>query len=127
MEEKIAFEQFLFGDEKEIIIDDMEFCVDRIVMLPKIRPHQLEKAVRLSIQYCQKAEFRRKLLKKSLECPTLIYQLFKKGVLLFNEVKPFLNDRMLSFLDIIFGNIYHILRVFIQLGPNLIVNHSSKI
>ena len=62
MEDKISFEEFLFGDGYEIFINDIEFCVDRIVMLPKIRPNQLEKAVRLSTEYCKLADFRRKLL-----------------------------------------------------------------
>ena len=90
MEEKNSFEKFLFGDGNEIFIDDMEFCVDRIVMLPKIRPLQLEKAVRLSIEKCKIADFRRKILAKSNECPVLIYQLFKRGVFVFKEIEPFL-------------------------------------
>jgi len=93
MEEKISFERFLFGDENEIIIDDMEFCVDRIVMFPKIRPHQLENAVRISAEYCKLADFRRKLLEKSTECPVLIYQLYKRGVFVFEEIKTFLKNR----------------------------------
>jgi len=51
MDQKVSFERFLFGDGNEIKINDMEFCVNRIFMLPKIRPHQLEKAVCLSIEY----------------------------------------------------------------------------
>ena len=47
MEEKNLFGKFLFRDRNEIIIDDMEFCVDLIVILPKIRSHQLEKAMEL--------------------------------------------------------------------------------
>jgi len=93
MEEKVSFEDFLFGEGNEIIIDDMEFCVDRIVMLTKIRPHQLEKAVRLSIEYCKLSDFWRKLLEKSNECPVLIYQLYKRGILLFGEIKTFLIGR----------------------------------
>jgi len=92
MEEKILFEKFLFGDGKEVFIDDIEFCVDRIVMLPKIRPHQLEKAVRLSVEYCQKADFRVKLLEKSNEYPVFVYQLYKRGILVFEEIEPFLNN-----------------------------------
>jgi len=46
----------------------MEFCVDRIIELPKIRPHQLEKAVRLSIEYWKYSDFRQKLVEKSNEC-----------------------------------------------------------
>jgi len=92
MEEKILFERFLFGDGNEISIDDMEFCVDRIVILPKIRPHQLEKAVRLSVEYCKLAEFRRILLDKTEECPVLIYQLHKRCVFDFNEIQPYISD-----------------------------------
>jgi len=93
MEEKISFEDFLFGEGNDIIIDDMEFCVDRIVMLPKIRPHQLEKVVSLSVKYCQIPDFRRKLLEKSKECPVLIYRLHKVGILVFGEIEPFLKSR----------------------------------
>jgi len=92
MEEKNSFEKFLFGDEKEIVTDDIEFCVDRIIELPRIRPHQLEKTVRLSVQYWKLADFRRKLLEKSNKCPILIYRLYKRSVLVFEEIKPFLND-----------------------------------
>jgi len=90
MEEKISFEEFLFGSGNEIFINDIEFCIDRIVMLPKIRPNQLEKAVRLSTEYCKLADFRQKLLEISNECPALIYQLHKKGIIVFEEIKPFL-------------------------------------
>jgi len=92
MKEKISFEEFLFGEGNEIRINDMEFCVDRIVMLPKIRPHQLKKAVNLSIEYCQIADFRQKLLEKSYECPVLIYQLYKRCILVFEEIEPFLKN-----------------------------------
>jgi len=93
MEEKISFESFLFGEGNEIRINDIEFCVDRIIELPKIRPHQLDKAVDLSIEYCNLADFRRKLLENSDKCPVLIYQLFKKGILVFEEIEPFLSHR----------------------------------
>jgi len=93
MDQRISFERFLFGDGNEIRINDMEFCVDRIVMLPKILPHQLEKAVDISVEYCQIPDFRRKLLEKSNECPVLIYQLHKRNILVFEEIEPFLKDR----------------------------------
>ena len=80
MEGKILFEKFLFENGNEIIIDDIEFCVDRIIALPKIRPHNLEKAVSISIEKCKLADFQRKLLEKSNECPVLIYHLRKRGV-----------------------------------------------
>jgi len=93
MEEKISFERYLFGDGNEIVIDDFEFCVDRIVMFPKIRPHRLEQAVLLSVKYCKSADFRRKLLEKSNECPVLIYHLHKRGVFVFEEIEHFLKNR----------------------------------
>jgi len=89
LEAKRQFEQFLFGDEIDIITNDEEFFVDRIVMLPKIRPHKLEKAVRLAIDYCQIETFRRRILEKSNECPVLIYKLYKRGVFAYEEIKPF--------------------------------------
>jgi len=92
MEEKVSFERFLFGDGNEIVIDDIGFCVDRIIELPRIRPHQLEKAVRFSVENCKSADFRRKLLEKSNKCPVLIYRSYKRGVFVFEEIKPFLND-----------------------------------
>ena len=104
MEGKISFEDFLFGEGNEIRIKDIEFCVDRIVMLPKIRPHQLDKAVRLSIEYCQIADFRGKLLEKSNECHVLIYQLFKRGIFVFEEIEPFLCSRDTFLLSYYFRN-----------------------
>jgi len=92
MEEKISFERFLFGEGNEIRIDDMEFCVDRILELPKIRPHQLQKAVNLSSEYCKLSDFRQRLLEKSKKCPVLIYQLYKRGILVFEEIEPFLKN-----------------------------------
>jgi len=90
MEEKISFERFLFGEGNEIRINDIEFCVDRIIELPKIRPHQLEKAVDLSIENSKSADFKQKLIEKSKKCPVLIYQLYKRGVFVFGEIEPFL-------------------------------------
>jgi len=93
MEEKVSFEEYLFGEGKEIIINDIEFCVDRIIELPKIRPHQLEKAVRISIEYCKLPAFRQKLLENPNKCPVMVYQLYKRGVLVFGEIKPFLSNK----------------------------------
>ena len=64
MDEKTAFENYLYEDGKEIALNDVEFRVDRLIMLPKIRPHQLERSVRLSIEYCRIADFRRKIIEK---------------------------------------------------------------
>jgi len=92
MEGKISFESSLFGDENEIVIDDMEFCINRIVMLPKIRPHQLDKAVSLSVEYCKLVDFRQKILEKFYECPVLIYRLYKSGIFEFVDIEPFLGN-----------------------------------
>jgi len=92
MDERIVFESSLFGDENETSINDLEFCVDRIMMLPRIRPHKLDKAVRLSIMFCQKEDFCGKLLEKSNECPVLIYKLYKLGVFGFEQIKPILKN-----------------------------------
>jgi len=93
MEKNILLEKILFGDGNDFFVDDMEFFVDRIVILPQIRPHQLEKAVKLSIEYCKLDDFRRKLLDKCNQIPVLIYQLFKRGIFLFEEIEPFLGHR----------------------------------
>jgi len=114
MEAKISFEEFLFGDGNEIQIDDMEFCADRIVKFPKIRPHQLEKAVRLSIEYCKFADFRQKLLEKSKKCPVLIYQLHKRGIIVFEDIKPFLNDTFTYLLSYYFGKQIENFKSFIK-------------
>jgi len=114
MEAKILFERFLFGEGNEIFIDDIDFCVDRIIMLPKIRPHQLENAVYLSVEYCKLADFRRKLLEKSNECPVLIYQLHKRGILLFEEIKPFLNVKDTFLLSYYFWKEINDFEIFIK-------------
>jgi len=91
--EKIAFEDFLFQDGKENRTNDLEFCVDRLLMLPKIRPHQLEKAVCLSAEYCQIDSFRKNLLKKINDCPVLLYHLYKRGIFRFEEIEPLIKSR----------------------------------
>jgi len=97
MEQKVQYEHFLYGDGEEIALNDVDFCVDRIIMLPKIRPHKLEKAVNLSIDYCQLDYFKQKLLEKTCECYSLIYQLYKRGFFLFPDIKPFLKKEDANF------------------------------
>ena len=92
MDDKIAFEKFLLGEGNEIFIDDIEFCVDRIIMIPNIWPHQLEKSVNLSVEFCKLAEFRRKILENIYKSPVLIYRLFKRGVFIFEEIETFLRN-----------------------------------
>jgi len=86
----MLFEDFLYGDGIETSIDDWDFLSDRIIMLPKIRPHSLSKAVSLSLVYCQKPEFRGKLLCRSLECPVLMFLLYKEGVFSFLDFERFI-------------------------------------
>ena len=62
-------------------------------MLPRFRPHQLERAVRLSVDYCQNKVFKQKLLEKSIECPVMIFRLYKRGFFVFEEIEPCLRDR----------------------------------
>jgi len=88
IEENNSFDRFLFYDEKEIHMTDIEYCVDRILMFPKIRPHQLEKAIALAYQYCKKSDFRRIILENINQCPVLIYRLYKRGVFVFEEIEP---------------------------------------
>ena len=111
---KISFEKFLFGGGNEIIIKDIEFCVDRIVLLPKIRPHQLEKAVKLSVKYRKLDDFRRKLLEKSKECAVLLYRYFKSGIYMFEETKPFLHNRDTFLLFYYLGKEIEYFRSFIE-------------
>ena len=92
MEEKIAFECYLCGDENEIFIHDIEFFIDRIVVLPKIRPHKLEKAVSLCIEYNHIDGFREKILDKIYNCPVLIYKLYKRGIFVFDDIIPFIQN-----------------------------------
>jgi len=73
-------------------------------MLPKIHPHQLEKAVRLSDEYCHINVFRRSILEISNECPVLLYQLHKRCVFEFNEIYPFLGNRNIFLLCFYFRN-----------------------
>jgi len=94
MKERVDFEKLLYTDENEIaiLINDIEFCVDRIVMFPGFRPHQLERTVKLCMRHCQNIDFRYKLLEKSKNCPVLIYLLYKRGVFVFEEIEPFLKN-----------------------------------
>ena len=68
----------------------MEFCVDRTLIFPRIRPHHLEKAVFFSAEHIHIREYRERLLEKSNECPVLIYRLYKRGYIIFEEMERFL-------------------------------------
>jgi len=92
MEKLKAFEQYLFGDrgEEEYDLYDEEFWVDRLVVLPSIRPFELDKAVSLCTKYCNDDNFRRKLLGRIQKCPVLMYKLFKKGSFEYSEIETVL-------------------------------------
>jgi len=92
MEALIDLESFLYGDEVEAIneIVDVDFWVDRLITLPHLRPDKLDQAVRLCLSFCENQNFKNKVLKKMNKCPVLIYRLFQRGVLLFEEIEPYL-------------------------------------
>jgi len=94
MENKKAFESFLFGDGSEgnYSVCDVDFMVDRLIILPSLRPFKLEKAVELCASYSSNPHFRKRLLDNSFLCPVLIYRLFKKGFLEFDEIFPILQS-----------------------------------
>jgi len=95
MEEKIRFENSLYDPQTDDIgynISDIEFLVDRLVCLPLVRPFLLEKAVTLCVKYASTINFLRKLLSESKECPVLIYRLYKRGVISFQEIEPILRS-----------------------------------
>jgi len=114
MNKHVSFELFLFGDEKETAINDVEFIVDRIILFPQIRPHDLEKAEMISDKYCQFPDFRRKLLEKSNKCPVLIYRLFRKGIFVFEEIKPLLMNKGTFILSYYFRKEIHCFSKFIE-------------
>jgi len=93
MREKISFERYLFGDENEITIEDVGFVVDRLIKLPQIRPHKLEQAITLSMEYSQNSDFVEKMIEKANDCPVLIYKLQMKEVITIEEILPFLRFR----------------------------------
>jgi len=95
MNDKISFEESLFGDEKEFILDEIDvgFCLDRIIEIPSLRPLKIERAVEICIRYCQNHEFRREILKKIYKCPILIYRLYKRSVFVYSEIEPLLRSR----------------------------------
>jgi len=92
----VRFEDSLYGDFVEDIIfelKDLDFWVDRIIKLPRFRPLCIDKAVNLCVDYCKNNGFRQQLLEKALECPVLIYRLFKKGILAIDEVFRYTMNR----------------------------------
>jgi len=93
MDEMVALEHYLYEDGIGVSINDMELWVDRIVVLPKIRPHKLEKAVEYCFLLCQNQDFRRKLLERFKECYVLIYHLLKSNIFRIEEIEPFLKPR----------------------------------
>jgi len=119
MEEKFIFEQLLYGDEEDISLIDIEFVVDRIVELPKIRPHKLEKAVSLAIKFCQIADFRRVLLGKLIYCPIIIYKLFKLGVFVFEEIKPYMKNVYANLLNYYFMKEINDIGSFVQKSSDI--------
>jgi len=73
----------VYNDENAIFINEIEFCIDRFIFLPQIRPHKFEKAVMFSGEYCQVSDFQRKMLEKFMECPFLIFHYIREVLLSF--------------------------------------------
>jgi len=95
MDEKIAFEHSLYedyGDETVYMVDDVDFFVDRMVLLPKIRPLWIEKGIKLCAEYCRNGPFRLKLLSRIHETPVLLYHMFLKGFYTIDDILPFLDN-----------------------------------
>jgi len=94
MDKYIDFENYILGESKDFTSDlfDVEYCVNKLIYLPTFRPFLVDKAVSICANYCSNRDFRKKLLKKSNLCPVLIYRLYKNGILLFNEIEPYLID-----------------------------------
>lgn len=91
-----AFEANLYKEEPSLSpleIIDIDYWVNMIVMFPSIRPHFLDKIVELCSVYCMNTEFKNALLKKSaISTPVLVYRLFKKSAISFQEVSEYFHD-----------------------------------
>jgi len=101
MDEMLAFENYLYGDNLTIFgnkIQDNEFLVDRIVLLPSFRPFSVEKVVKISFEYSFDLDFHRMLLERSFECPILNYRLYQSGFFNFEEIEPILMRKESSIL-----------------------------
>jgi len=95
MDRLVEFEKSLFGEKTEGMYDirDIDFLVDRLVILPALRPFHLERAVAIAINYSKNTTFRGILLQKaSFMCPVLVYRLFKKNIFTFEDLRPYLNS-----------------------------------
>ena len=92
----IEFENSLFGDETNVNvydIIDVEFWVNRIVLLPSIRPFSLERTVRMCEEYVKNDEFKRLFIKKAANsCYVLLYRLFQSGIISFSEIHQYLES-----------------------------------
>jgi len=103
MDECFQIENFLYSEsfEKEFKPDNISFFIEKVIQLPSLRPFLLEKACRLCIDYCMGIEFRQLFLTKSTQsCPVIVYRLFRSGILVFDEIIPYLenkNSYILSF------------------------------
>jgi len=89
----IQFENALYGEGtvSEMIGTDFDYYVDRIIQFPSLRPLNIDKIVRICLEFCKNSQFRQLLLEKSvLKCPVLIHRLFKSGVYVFEEIEHFL-------------------------------------
>jgi len=96
MQEFIDIEKQLFGEvlgfSNSNCVDSI-FFLERIVGLPKYRPFSLDCVIELSQRFFKDSEFKMQLLElASVECPVLVYRLFKLGAFTFEEIREFLNS-----------------------------------
>jgi len=69
MEEYITLEKYLYENYQinGISIEDTDFLVDRLVLLPSIRPFILDKVVKVCCEYIKTNNFSRKIIGKMCE------------------------------------------------------------
>jgi len=86
----------IYGDHsvlKKVDVVDVDFWVEQLIKLPSFRPFKLYQIVNLIKSYCNNFEFKEKLILKSIiECPVVIYRLYKLNVIKFHEIEPHLNQ-----------------------------------
>jgi len=94
MNKIVEFEKLLFGEGIFTRYDDdIDFWIDKLVILPSIRPFLLDELVIRCSEYCSDSFFCNKLLKKSIkDCPALVYRLYKRNIIKFEDILPFLRD-----------------------------------
>jgi len=102
----MIFEEMLFDGEKGFRSDfssNIDFIIDRILLMPKYRPFLLSEVVDLCLLYLGFLDFKEKLLFHAVhECPVLIRRLYIKGAYNFSDLGRFVKGPGLSFFQFYF-------------------------